>query len=93
MKKAIQHIATPLNHARKPPVVIPELTLNLRSFVDPSTRHPAWDMSLPPDEAVLPLGNKLVPVLCWWYQPLLLDTLQMPSIMPWCKLAHILDPV
>lgn len=93
MKKAVGHIATTLNHARKPPAVIPELTPNLRSFVDLSARHPAWDPSLPPDAAVLPLGHKLVSGLCWWDQPMLLDALQTSSIMSWCMLAHILVPI
>lgn len=94
MKKAVRHTATPLNQEEsKPPAVIPELTPNLRSFIDLSAQHSAWDTSLPPDAAVLPLGNKLVSVLCWWDQPLLLDALQTPSIVSWCMLAHILDPV
>lgn len=93
MKRAERHIAAPLNHARRPPAVISELTPNLRSFTDLSARHPAWDTSLVPNTAVLPLGHKLVSVLRWWDQPLLLDALWTPSIMSCCMLAHTLVPV
>lgn len=93
MKKAVRHIAIPLNHARKPPAVIPELTPDLRSFVELSARHPAWGTSLPPDAAVVPPGHKLVSVLRWWDQPLLPDALRTPRIMSQGMLAHITVPL